>query len=414
MRIDLNTPVSEPPALQPGENSDPTLAFLAALVQFLPGMTLATLEPAPVSSSVLGTPPTASASFTPVPVSAASLSSISILPTPVPPTSASLTQVTGLPRSIVTESEAVLPTQRPDAHAQAMTPDQLLAAVLAQTVADEAAPATTVAAASAAINDFAPSLPDTISPVGSTKVEVLLPGSPAQQVSALLPTVGPDQTVSAPEVLARSGTQTTHTAEHAGSPNAHPVNDGGSSASTPRNDGSISGFAPAPVLSTTKLESAPAQVLPWSIAARPAPDVASQLAPYLAALRRGPDGSHHISVLLHPAELGQVQVVVELRAGTVNLALSGAHEAARDALVGALPALRRELAEAGLTVGSTNVFAQDPGSNGAYSGGDPRAAAQASPGAAPARAVPSTPELGPESPPQLPRLTHAGAVDVTI
>lgn len=454
MRIDLNTAVSEPPAAQPGDNSDPTMAFLAALAQFLPRMTLATLEQAPASSPALGTPPTVSASFTP---GSMSLSPSSILPTPLTP--ASLTEVTGLTVPIVTESEAVLTTQHPDTQAPAMTPaKQLLADVLAQTFVAEANPTLAAAAASASINELtvaaaqrgaipalalpldqrrvSPSLPDAASPAGSPKVVVSLPESPAQQVSALSQAIGPDGTVSAPEALARPGTQTTHTAGHASAPNtnvakpdilalpptAHAgppdangsVNDIGSGAPTPRNDGPVSGLAPALVLSTARPESVPAQVAPWPIAARPAPEVASQLAPYLATLRRGPDGAHHISVLLHPAELGQVQVVVELRAGTVNLTLSGAHEAARDALVGALPALRRELSEAGLTVGSTDVFAQDPGSSGAFSGGDPRAATQANPGAAPARAVLSTPELGPEPPPQLPRLTHAGAVDVTI
>ncbi|OIQ82610.1 flagellar hook-length control protein [mine drainage metagenome] len=102
------------------------------------------------------------------------------------------------------------------------------------------------------------------------------------------------------------------------------------------------------------------------------PQIADQLAPYVTALRHQPDGTHQITVVLHPAELGQVQVMVELRNGTVQLQLSGAHEAARAVLYDALPQLRRELTDAGLTVGSADVMSQDFGTGtGSAAGGNP-------------------------------------------
>jgi flagellar hook-length control protein FliK len=158
-------------------------------------------------------------------------------------------------------------------------------------------------------------------------------------------------------------------------------------------------------------------VVTRSLAARIAPQVQTQIAPYITALRHGPDGTHQITVLLHPVELGQVQVVVELRSGTVNLELTGAHGAAHEALLSAMPALRRELTDAGLTVGRTDVLSQNPGTAGGAtsshlgSGGRPAPETWSNRASAPATVGQLAPE--PPSTPQW-RVGHSGAVDVTI
>ncbi|WP_344129365.1 flagellar hook-length control protein FliK, partial [Luedemannella flava] len=81
--------------------------------------------------------------------------------------------------------------------------------------------------------------------------------------------------------------------------------------------------------------------------ATPAP--AQQLAGHISLLRRDGDGVHRLTVQLHPADLGAVQVVAELRDGALQLQLHGATEVGRETLRGALPDLRRELAEAGFS-----------------------------------------------------------------
>jgi flagellar hook-length control protein FliK len=73
----------------------------------------------------------------------------------------------------------------------------------------------------------------------------------------------------------------------------------------------------------------------------------------IAPLRLDADGVHRLTVNLHPADLGPVQVVAEIRNGTVNVQLSGATDAGTDALRNAMDDLRRELEQAGF--GDTTV-----------------------------------------------------------
>ncbi|HUW78794.1 MAG TPA: flagellar hook-length control protein FliK [Candidatus Nanopelagicaceae bacterium] len=171
-----------------------------------------------------------------------------------------------------------------------------------------------------------------------------------------------------------------------------------------------------------------AQLQPPAIGAVLAPaapqapvSVAAQLAPQVASLTSGPDGTHQITVLLHPADLGQVQVVVELKDGTINLQLAGSHDPAREALIGALPDLRRELIDAGLSVGRTDVLSQNLGtSGGSMTGGYLGSGNQSAPGNWNTRSTPlPAPQLMSDLPRSEPlpshrRVSHAGAVDVTI
>ncbi|MGN6598076.1 MAG: flagellar hook-length control protein FliK [Actinomycetes bacterium] len=93
------------------------------------------------------------------------------------------------------------------------------------------------------------------------------------------------------------------------------------------------------------------------------PAAVTQLVSALAPLRQQGDGVHRITVQLHPAELGAVQIRVELHGDVLRVHLAGASEATRDVLRAALPDLRQELSsgtrEASVDV-STELSQQNP------------------------------------------------------
>jgi flagellar hook-length control protein FliK len=90
--------------------------------------------------------------------------------------------------------------------------------------------------------------------------------------------------------------------------------------------------------------------------------VAAQLSSQVMALSTGPDGAHSVTVVLHPDNLGPVQVQVTLHQGTVDLSMRGAHEQGRAALMDALPDLRRDLEAAGLACSNLDVDRDTGGS----------------------------------------------------
>jgi hypothetical protein len=92
------------------------------------------------------------------------------------------------------------------------------------------------------------------------------------------------------------------------------------------------------------------------------PSSAVQLAVRILPLREAPDGTHRLTVHLHPAELGPVSLVAEVRDGALRLQLTGETEAAHHALRDALPELRQELAQAGLRDCTLDLRQQAPGS----------------------------------------------------
>ena len=81
-------------------------------------------------------------------------------------------------------------------------------------------------------------------------------------------------------------------------------------------------------------------------------------------LRDQPDGSYRITVDLHPADLGRVQVEVRLERGEVNLHLQADHASTSALLRDALHDLRDGLQSAGLRTGGVVVSNGDAARHG--------------------------------------------------
>jgi flagellar hook-length control protein FliK len=117
----------------------------------------------------------------------------------------------------------------------------------------------------------------------------------------------------------------------------------------------------------------PAAVTPAAAPAAPsapAAPPAAQVALHVVPLRLEADGVHRLTVHLHPADLGLVSLVAEVRDGAVHLQLAGATEAGREALRDALPDLRRELQQGGFDRCSLDL-GQDTPSGGHPYGREP-------------------------------------------
>jgi flagellar hook-length control protein FliK len=69
-----------------------------------------------------------------------------------------------------------------------------------------------------------------------------------------------------------------------------------------------------------------------------------------------------MTLVLTPETLGPVEVSVTVSKGAVDLVLRGAHEQGRAALLDALPELRRDLEQAGLTTAKLEVARESGGS----------------------------------------------------
>ncbi|HEY5248083.1 MAG TPA: flagellar hook-length control protein FliK [Dermatophilaceae bacterium] len=77
----------------------------------------------------------------------------------------------------------------------------------------------------------------------------------------------------------------------------------------------------------------------------------------VSPLVRGGDGSYRVQLQLHPADLGAVQVNVQVRHGEISIQMNAADPAAREAIRGALSDLRQQLEDQGLRAGSMEVGA---------------------------------------------------------
>jgi flagellar hook-length control protein FliK len=85
------------------------------------------------------------------------------------------------------------------------------------------------------------------------------------------------------------------------------------------------------------------------------------LAAVFPPLRLAADGVHRLTVQLHPADLGPVSVLAEIRGGEIHVHLAAVSEAGREALRTALPELRRDLQAAGFSTGTLDLQQDGPG-----------------------------------------------------
>jgi hypothetical protein len=111
--------------------------------------------------------------------------------------------------------------------------------------------------------------------------------------------------------------------------------------------------------------------------------LAEQVLTGVTPLRRGPDGTHHLTLRLDPGHLGPLTVVAEVRNGAIRLELTALVPAAQEALRQAAGDLQRDLADAGfgnasVDVRSGDTGARDPG--GTPGDGSDRRSAQAAGG----------------------------------
>jgi flagellar hook-length control protein FliK len=141
---------------------------------------------------------------------------------------------------------------------------------------------------------------------------------------------------------------------------------------------------------------------------------AAQLVRALGPLRSAGDGTHRITLELHPAELGSVRVLVELRAGTMNVQLAGG-DLARDAMRHGLPDLRQQLENLGISTGSLDVSQHAPG-EGALTGQDWAAARDGRGDRLPGGTAQPPDRLPPDrhAPPEHPRSGAPRALDLNL
>lgn len=88
------------------------------------------------------------------------------------------------------------------------------------------------------------------------------------------------------------------------------------------------------------------------------PPPALQIAEALRDVRRMSDGSHRLSLQLHPEELGAVQLEVAVRDGQLHLRAVAETDSTRRLLAASIPELREQLTDAGVTAGSLEVGAE--------------------------------------------------------
>jgi hypothetical protein len=135
---------------------------------------------------------------------------------------------------------------------------------------------------------------------------------------------------------------------------------------------------------------------PWQPNILPPPQ--PQLAAALGRLQPQRNGSYQLTVQLHPAELGTVQVQAHVDQGTLTVTVACADHAARQAVQTALPQLNAQLHSAGFGALDVNVGGQSQHQHAAHAapprqphaGADPRPAVRAAPPPAPTTRRPAS------------------------
>jgi flagellar hook-length control protein FliK len=286
-----------------------------------------------------------------------------------------------------------------EAAAAAETPrdvSALLADLRPRAAAPSAADATTMAdlRRHAPLADEPPGgdSPSRHPPLGAEAWRPALPGAPR----AAEPPLAPADRHGGPAAIGKldassDGTNALHSAS-----SAAPGSDTAAAAATalPRFDSLLSAaVAQATAPAATAPATPSASAAEATIAAHPASrEFGPQLGAALTTFAR--DGIEHARLHLHPAELGPVQVQIQLEGTQAQVLLGAEHALTREKLQDCLPLLAGSLREAGLTLAGGGVFERQPGNgngNGESRGGhgqrgttSPEPAATAAP-RAPAR-----------------------------
>ncbi|HEX4727622.1 MAG TPA: flagellar hook-length control protein FliK [Jatrophihabitans sp.] len=140
--------------------------------------------------------------------------------------------------------------------------------------------------------------------------------------------------------------------EHTNNPQPS-ITPAGSTGFSPTDAGTATSTAGQPMLASqpisqpTAAPTTTAQPTTSQPAANPLP-VSDQLTGPVLSLRTAGNGSHQLTIALHPAELGPVNLHVRILGDSMAIQLASTSEGAHDALREALPQLRQELQAAGL------------------------------------------------------------------
>ena len=206
--------------------------------------------------------------------------------------------------------------------------------------------------------------------------------------TAVTSTIAPAEAAQAAEVMVDdvvaepvTDTQAVAAAEVPASSEAEvtpaPVPVPSAAASTPRTDAALAAVteaaAPAPVVTppTATPVDPTAAADAAAMAELDVPTPPQQIAEALRDVRRMADGSHRLSLQLHPEELGVVQLEVAVRDGQLHLRAATELDSTRRLLNASLPELREQLTDAGVTAGSLEVGAETAGGDRSARDGAP-------------------------------------------
>jgi flagellar hook-length control protein FliK len=186
--------------------------------------------------------------------------------------------------------------------------------------------------------------PSTTGPLAASGAKAATTPATAQAAQALVPQAPAPTTTPAGQ-----STATTGTADQAGAPAKH--------ADTPEPAAAKASTDPAPstagntptVVPTTPAVAGTATAAAQNLST-PATAVLDQVLPTLPRMVSRGDGTHSLTLKLHPADLGEVHLTVTVKNGTVDVTLA-AGAAARDALRDGAGQLRSILDVTGHTAG---------------------------------------------------------------
>lgn len=187
----------------------------------------------------------------------------------------------------------------------------------------------------------AQSAPATPPVPASAPASVSAPASPAANAAALPTSAAPTSDTSAQQAVdARSAATVRDVSE----PEANP-------AATTAADRGVPAFTAPSQPVATPVAPTPSAILTGTPGALPYQQVAGAV----GGLLRGPDGTYHVQLNLTPAHLGNVRIMVELRAGEVQIQMLTIDNRTGDLLRGNLDSLRQDLQQMGLRTGHMDV-----------------------------------------------------------